>query len=102
MGLAYLNAWATVRDIPAEPGNYVENLQNRLRNALEREHEIADALECEPREILDYIESLRSDVEDAENAKDEAEQEAGTFEHERDEAREQLDELKNKIKDLGS
>jgi chromosome segregation ATPase len=94
MGMAYLRAWAEVRDTP------VEELQDRLRDALEREHEIAHALECEPRKILTKIEDLRTEIRDAEDAKDEAEQEAGEFEVERDEAREKLNELKAKLLEL--
>jgi len=58
MGLAYIKAWATVRDTPTEES------QERLLEALEREHEIAAALECEPHEILRRIEDLRNDARD--------------------------------------
>jgi DNA repair exonuclease SbcCD ATPase subunit len=92
MGLAYLKSWSTVRDTPTE------ELQNRLRDALESLHEIADALECSEQNymILDAIKQLCQDVEDNDEERDQAVADCATAKSERDEARERL---KKKLQD---
>jgi DNA repair exonuclease SbcCD ATPase subunit len=85
MGMAYLRAWAEVRDTP------VEELQDRLRDALEREHETAHQLGCSTDGVFDAVCAQWQEVEDLKKDVEAAESDVVNAESERDEARERLE-----------